>query len=248
MAELNTYIFDRSVEGQFATEADSKEAISGILSLVSLLADAQNVTVSVSYDRTALYQAMMTAEMMFGTVLDRNRDLRVSWNKTRLQLMHALTVNEAAYRDAETGMGVALLCIRGSQYAEPDVVLLDASGVNSRKVLTWVSLDTLSKYLSSKNWLRTYSEATKYVPRDEQTILVDTSLFQLTTHHNHQRKVYERIGADEYWCCDNLHTGRSAELEVFRKSDLTHIGTCGIFDIATFSKEGAVKGRVMDEN
>lgn len=247
MANLNTYIYDQSLIGQYKTEAESKEAIFEILSMVSLLMDTQNVNVSVFYDRSALFQAMMTAELIFGVVLDRNRDLKLLWNFKRMQLLSSDIVNNVAYGDALAQRNVGLLCFSGAPFGEPCVALGNQDGKSVLNVKSWVSTDSLVSFLHDQHWIRTYSDATKYPPRDEQTILSDTSLFILTPLFNHKRHVYERIGKDEYWCCDNFHSGRSAELEVFRKSDLKHIGTCGIYDIRTFSTKGAVPGRVMDE-
>lgn len=247
MADLKTYVYDRFMEGQFVSEDDARNAITELLAMVSLLMDTQNVNVTILYKRQSLYQAMATAQLMFGAILDRNRDLKRLWELKRMQLLSDDLVDNAAYADAAAGKQVGLLCFRESHYGEPLVALSNQNDEKTRNVSAWVLVDNLSAFLYKNHWLRTYSDATKYVPRDEQTILADTSLFRLTTHHNHKRKVYERIGKDEYWCCDNFHTGRSAELEVFRKSDLKHIGTCGLFDINTFSADGSVPGRVMDE-
>lgn len=247
MADLNTYVYDCSMEGQFVSEDDAKNAIRELLAMVSILMDTQNVNVSILYNRKSLYQAMATAQLMFGAIMDKDRDLKKLWELKRMQLLSDDSVDNAAYVDVVAGKHVGLLCFRGSYFREPQVTLSNLEYKEACNVTVWVLVETLSAFLYKKNWLKTYSDATKYVPRDEQTILTDTALFMPTTHHNHKRKVYERIGRDEYWCCDNFHTGRSAELEVFRKSDLKHIGTCGIFDINTFNSSGAVPGRVMDD-
>lgn len=81
------------------------------------------------------------------------------------------------------------------------------------------SAETLAKYLKSKGLIGpSYDFSSSIPPRDEETILSDTNLFQITRHSYHGRKMYKRNGTSELWYVDNFHYGQDAHIEVFNET------------------------------
>lgn len=74
---------------------------------------------------------------------------------------------------------------------------------------------------------KVYNEDSKLAPLDIQTVLCNSSHFELTNLKNKGRKVYKRIGFNEYWSVDNSkrHAGKKAHLEVFSSTTGKHLGT-----------------------
>jgi hypothetical protein len=68
-----------------------------------------------------------------------------------------------------------------------------------------------------------YDDNSTYPPRDEQTILSDTSQFIKTSYKYDSRKIYLDKQMGYYWYVDNLHFGKAAHLEVF-DSQGNHLG------------------------
>ncbi|MBG1269688.1 hypothetical protein F8S12_26560 [Nostoc sp. WHI] len=60
-------------------------------------------------------------------------------------------------------------------------------------------------------------------PRDEHTILRDTTRFQKKSRKYNGRCIYCELLTGMYWYVDNLHYGEAAHLEVFDKRGY-HIG------------------------
>ena len=68
---------------------------------------------------------------------------------------------------------------------------------------------------------------------DEQTILVNTDIFEPTKRREQGRIRYRKKDNGEIWYVDNGHYGKSAHLEVFDAEGI-HIGICKIDDINSF--------------
>ena len=84
---------------------------------------------------------------------------------------------------------------------------------------------TLNCWLEDKYSLSKleYPFDTTIPPRDEQTILRETSRFKKTQLRCQSRIIYCELATERYWYIDNLHFGQAAHLEVFDKRG-SHIG------------------------
>lgn len=216
---LNAYINDASLVGQFRYY-NSEDAIGVMRDIVSFLRNSN--CCSVFWNKGQLYAAMVECNKPFASVIDSNRDLRVYWKKLECALVS--DVVEEAVKDVQNDQDAGLISFPGSRFVEPTT----KCGVSNTEVAVYLSEETVSKHLYAKQYIKEYSQDARYSPRDQQTVLVNPTLFTPTNRDNHRRRLYERVGTDELWCVDNQHYGLDAEFEVFRKSDEAHIGTCGI--------------------
>jgi hypothetical protein len=98
-----------------------------------------------------------------------------------------------------------------------------------------ISLDSLCDEEGVLIWLSKngyYDNDSIVVPRDNQTILQDISLFEKTSFTNHRRTLYRRKNFRQLWVVDNLHTGKNAHLEVFDEVTKRHLGESPINQIS----------------
>ena len=230
---MNAYINDASLVGQFGP-CSSMAAIKKVREMVSFL--RQNQHCSLYWNRSALFGAWVEPDKTFGHVLEFDRDMKSYWQS--LICNSVVSVVQAAADETKAGKEAGLVCYINSPFHEPTT----KCGEQQVPVLVFLNIDSLSTYLFENHYLiKDYPDDTAYPPRDEQTMLYDTTLFELTTRINHHRKLYKRLDKEELWCVDNQHVGADAELEVFRMSDGKHIATCGIKDISTYHPDGNAK-------
>lgn len=230
---MNAYINDASLVGQFQP-VNSIEAIENVREMVAFL--RENPHCALFWNSSAFFGAMVEPGRTFGQIMDTQRDLKSYWRS--LTCNHVDSVVQSAADNTTSGIEVGLISFILSSFQEPTT----ACGKQKVDVRVFLNKDSLSAYLLQHHYLLAdYPDDATYPPRDEQTILSDTSLFELTTRINHNRKVYRRLGTDELWCADNQHYGADAELEVFRMSDGKHIATCGIENINTYHPNGNKK-------
>lgn len=74
----------------------------------------------------------------------------------------------------------------------------------------------------------TYDESSDIAPRDEQTVLNNGAVFELTNYpRNNGRRIYRKIGTNELWVVDGSrrHAGAKAHIEVFDENTKLHLGT-----------------------
>lgn len=94
-------------------------------------------------------------------------------------------------------------------------------GASHKTVPIFCQSSKLTLWLQNRGVIpRYYDKATMTTrPKDEQTILVDSSKFRPTTFGNKGNRLYERIdNTNEWWCLDRGHRGTSVHLEVFNKN------------------------------
>lgn len=85
-----------------------------------------------------------------------------------------------------------------------------------------------------------YDESSKDPPRDQQTILRDSSRFKRTALAVHGRRVYQEVKTGYYWYVDNLHYGKSAQLELFNSQGI-HLGEADLEGQLDFNKSDSTK-------
>ncbi|MBD2774813.1 hypothetical protein ICL16_22765 [Iningainema sp. BLCCT55] len=95
-----------------------------------------------------------------------------------------------------------------------------------------ICLDSIDTKLALEHWLEyklrlsqvEYATYATEPPRDEQTILRDTTRFEKTSFRVQGRIIYCELATGRYWYVDNLHFGEAAHLEVFDKTGNNHLG------------------------
>jgi len=99
-----------------------------------------------------------------------------------------------------------------------------------------VSIDCVDNKNTLQTWLEAVFKLSRYrydytaqtPPTDEQTILLNTIFFKLSSLSPYDgRKIYREVQANRYWYVDNLHYGYAAHLEVFDLQG-SHIGEASL--------------------
>ncbi len=136
---------------------------------------------------------------------------------------------EAAAR-RRTDQQVALLNFQGSFLAGVSEAILQRQDVMDA-IVAVPSFDTSEALLV---WFRTLSRVPEYStdarepPRDAQTCLGDPLRFEPLNGLVQNRRVYRERLTGRFLYVDNLHWGEAAELEVFDKRGVKHLGTADI--------------------
>ncbi|MEH2255514.1 MAG: hypothetical protein V7K60_04755 [Nostoc sp.] len=113
-----------------------------------------------------------------------------------------------------------------------------------------ICIDSIDSKLALEYWLENkfnlssleYSLDATESPRDEQTLLRDTTRFRKTSFRYDGRFVYCEFTTSWYWYVDNLHEGKAAHLEVFDKRGF-HLGEAdlqGNIDTAKKDKDKTI--------
>ena len=88
-----------------------------------------------------------------------------------------------------------------------------------------------------------YDESSSSPPIDTHTILKDTNRLNRTQNQYHGRTIYQEKETGYLWYVDNLHSGKSAHLEVFDNTGKNHIGESdleGKIDRTKFDKKKSI--------
>jgi hypothetical protein len=98
-----------------------------------------------------------------------------------------------------------------------------------------VALPSYSKETDFDDWFRhNFAELPDYgpdavePPRDEQTCLVDRSVYASTGRECQGRNIYYHLTNGQFYYVDNLHFGVAAHLEVFDKRGRRHLGEASL--------------------
>lgn len=112
-----------------------------------------------------------------------------------------------------------------------------------------IDLDCVEDKASLNNWLEKalqlssleYDDSSKFPPTDKQTILRDTSKFNITSlAFQGGRRVYKELETNYYWYVDSFHYGKSAHLEVFNSRG-RHLGEADLEGQLDFKKSDPTK-------
>ncbi len=247
---INVFINEMSIEGQFS-DLDSLKK--DFLSLLSNIEYFQNTIskVNVYYDDSLLNKYTDNSYHRLSDLFT-NKDIKQKyqvnkdkyWNKWRENLLHNThdkyiyktnnysdtSVAESYEYTKKYSNDISILLNFPSSFESPKIRVINAN--KSLEIHSFSKEENITCFLHNQSLIiDKYNIKCIHPPRDSQTILMNVSLFKISPYRNHNRRVYERIGKDEYWCVDNFHTNGSAHLEIFRKSDGSFIGTCKIDDI-----------------
>lgn len=94
-----------------------------------------------------------------------------------------------------------------------------------------IALPSCCTVAELEEWLRRnlveippYTAAATTPPRDEQTCLVDCTIYEPTGRAYDHRKIYRHKTNRQFYYVDNLHFGAAAHVEVFDKRGQKHLG------------------------
>ncbi|BAZ33325.1 hypothetical protein NIES4074_58350 [Cylindrospermum sp. NIES-4074] len=104
--------------------------------------------------------------------------------------------------------------------------------VKNNDIINQICVDSIDNKLALEHWLENKFNLTKIEypsdapkpPRDEQTILRDTTRFRKTSSRCQDRVIYYELITATYWYVDNLHNGQASHLEVFDRTGKNHLG------------------------
>lgn len=249
---INTYLNDCSAQNQFH-DWDEMKALREFVEL----ADLASADTSVFVDVQQIFKVMLSPEHRIPTLLKRDRDL-----STRFYVLVNNALNPTCNTDSsyevnkvsyfgriigcayETAAQPLLINLPNSSFGAGNTVDVTKEGQHAKTIDQVDSLAGWTEYIKSHLVVVPYTADAKRPPLDEQTILVNTDLFEPTGKREQGRIRYRRKENGEIWYVDNAHYGRSAHLEVF-DADGVHIGKCQIHDIKTFINR-PTRGRTIE--
>jgi len=110
-----------------------------------------------------------------------------------------------------------------------------------------IAVDCVDNQTAMREWLGfhlslppVYALNSKSPPRDEQTVLRDTTRFRITSRIVQGNKVYREQRTGYYWYVEHLHCGRGAHLEVFDAQG-KHVGEASLEGEIDFSEMDSSK-------
>ena len=111
-----------------------------------------------------------------------------------------------------------LINMVNSTVKEP-VAVIEKIEVGKLTVDSCSDLNLLAELLITRKWRKKgYDKSSFIPPRDEETILTDTTKFTPTAHCYHGRVMYRRIGTNHLCYVDNKHCGIAAHIEEFNET------------------------------
>lgn len=242
---VNLYINDISLHGQF-TKGLSNAVCEFLRTISDILHSFNDVTL---WNNSRLLQAVVDANgHRLDIIQQENKNLwfhligvldkakTLSHSPTGVYTCNGNDVTlsslSAAYDDQTARGNVIVVSLSPSEYSNnPLSVAKDGSSTNIRNIVNSVQIATVASGFAIKN---VYDKTSQDKVLDEQTVLIDTELFELTNLKPQKgSKVYKRKGHEEYWYVDSAHRDGEAHLEVFATSN-NFLGTCAIDDVNKF--------------
>lgn len=252
---VNIYINEESLVGQYCKDVEG-----GVLQLMSAakaIQSYQSVDVKMYYTKAifgkqicttngyTLIQMKSASPTLFQALmqmLNKASDWKLSplqdggsTYTSMGQSANDTSMAEAYERSHQPKEATLLLNFGQSVYGEPTTEV--CKNGNNVAVNSLVSTENAAQFIESLGIYPAFDPTGNEKVQDEQTILVDEELFVPTVYYNHHRKVYKRIGKEEYWCADNQHRDGSVHLEVFSKTTGKFKGTCAIDDVMKFTEK-----------
>ena len=229
---LSLYLNEKSFSGQVYS-SEWFDMAGEFFDCIKILNDCNSPNLSVYYT-SALYSAFVTADHhTFSAMIAKESDMKsllriylrkiINWDSSPLtESDHSylyqgddyfFTSISEAYENPSSETGI--VNFPNSPFEEHTIQVLKDK--KSRDIHSFSLSDHLGQFLIAQGVAQhKYDERCTRSPRDYETILADTSLFEPTNEPlQNGRKVYKRIAYDELWYVDNAHYGTNAHIEVF---------------------------------
>ncbi|MEH2276622.1 MAG: hypothetical protein V7K40_17980 [Nostoc sp.] len=282
---MEIFINEVSLEGQFLTEAEFRDAIKIFNSIFELINQKIKDRELYKEDNNiyAKYEAIKGDS--FNASLNQLKDkslktafINIVFNKSnpkqwRTEQLHysedlfdCLTINNDYKNIGDTSL--AEVAERKSQNSNREYLLVNF--INSSFQITHpliincclitvikhnvednqICIDGVDSKQALEYWLENklnlssleYSLDASEPPRDEETLLRDTTIFKKTSFRYGGRFIYCELTTSQYWYVDSLHDGKAAHLEVFDKRGF-HLGEAdlqGNIDTAKKDKDKTI--------
>jgi len=162
-----------------------------------------------------------------------------SWDSHPLQDYQATYITDQGVNVSGSSMAESYECsdallIDYPQATPPKTYNIQKDHSEWKSVSVVQDIDQLTSILIDRGIIpRAYDANSIIPPRDEESMLSNTSLFQLTSFPLQQgRKVYQEISTGNLCYIDNIHYGKAAHIEVFSATSRKEIDTYCINRIA----------------
>ena len=237
---IDTYLNDCSAQEQFSTWNEN-----GVLKVFVNLACKTTDSSQIYVDKGNIFMARLSPQHMIANVLDNDRDVYTQLQRViekskdpKMDEIASYEVNAVPYVQRiiggafETNNQSLLINFPNSTFGSR-AVSITKNGANAKLIEQIESEEEWNNYLKTHTQVKPYTENDIQPPMDEQTILVNTDIFEPTKRREQGRIRYRKKDNGEIWYVDNGHYGKSAHLEVFDAEGI-HIGICKIDDMNSF--------------
>lgn len=242
---LNIFLNEKSLHSQFDSQT-IKEAFDELFGCLNIISSCKGVDIKYYYRPHELYNSILTTDKRtLDFYLKQNKELSKNFHlKTKsfqpignlsndTYLYGGIKYINSSVGDSYECDDSLLLNWKLSVFGEPTIDV--TKDKISKYIDSFFSQAELRKHFEKGQVLKPeYNSNSSRAPRDEETILKDSSLFTPTNYTVQGRVVYERIGHNEYWYVDNSHAGESAHLEVFSTTSRHQIHVSKIDDVVYY--------------
>jgi hypothetical protein len=144
-----------------------------------------------------------------------------------------------------------LLNFKDSIFLDNTEIAIIKNGSEKIPVPCTYDYDSIYNWLVANKYINPedeYDESSPLPPADNQTVLKNTEVFELTPYpKNNGRKVYRFVGKNELWVVDSSpkHAGKNAHIEVFNEITCKHLGT-SLYNKIDLKEEYKKEGRSIN--
>jgi hypothetical protein len=254
---LEIFINEFSLQEQYLTVAEFKEAVIIFNNLIQILQESiqKGSTVYNDRERLVLYSAIKSYN--FPKSLNKlqkdvqtdfldimyNRNKTINWRTEQVHLTEDkfyyfdtivtdTTLAEVAERKLQNKNSIYLVInFQNSSFNHPHADIQACCLISVVKNSTIpIEIDGLDNQEGLSHWISLKFPSygnNSYTPRDNQTILDDKERFRKTSNIFQGRNIYVERETCTYWYIDNLHIGKASHFEVFDKRG-KHIGEANL--------------------
>lgn len=241
----NVYINEKSFNGQNSDMASVEKTVVSLLECLSVLDGCDPNAVSIrKYYSGLLYTVPLSHNLCIQNL--GNKDLKrklklalrgaVSWEDSPLSQVGAAyfhkgkDVSWSSMSESYENTFPMLVNLNRSDIDEP-VALIEKKGEGNEEVASYSDASVIIREVIKNRWRQqTYNCGSSVPPRDEESILADTSKFEATEHRYNGRQMYRRKGTNNLCYIDSKHFGGAAHIEEFNEATKEPVQTLKIND------------------
>lgn len=242
MTDLNIYLNEESLHGQY-TPDNIEEKIGDVISCLDVLALCPEGCMNKYYIPEALYRKPVYGDKTeLQSFLNQHKDRKRQFQLRLKDFIHAdiTDLSKCEYKENFYDMTCLNVAYKSALIADTTLVNFPLSifltpsvdvkhGENTLAISSFDNSEGLRDYLVNNGLVgKLYDKSSNRPPRDDETILADPTVFEVTAHSYQGRKMYRRIGTDELWYVDNLHFGQDAHIEVFNENTKKQTAVCRV--------------------
>lgn len=251
MDYCNVYINEVSAKEQHPDARGAEVAVKSMLDCLSLIDSCDSSLVTAKkYYQSNIYNVMLAHNINLQNM--RNKDLKMRF---KLALKNAtnwtsssLTDEQASYLNngndvTMTSMSEAyeqispmLVNFVKSDVTEP-LSEINKNGTATKRIRSYSDVTAITALFINYGWRKkTYDLTSSIPPRDEESILANTDIFEPTEYRYKGSVMYRRKGTNHLCYIDTKHYGISAHIEEFDEATKNMVCTLKINDDAIHHK------------